>query len=99
MPTSNPHFSAAIKYLLDRPLINRALFRNYATIANDHPIPPFHPYYRADLPQTQLDLDRARWHIQRSGVSGVRLPIYASPAAEGSVDMASVLQKEVRASA
>jgi peptide/nickel transport system substrate-binding protein len=93
LPTSNPHFSTAIKYLLDRPLINRALFRNYGTIANDHPIPPFHPYYRADLPQTQLDLDRARWHIQRSGMSGMRLPIYASAAAEGSVDMASVLQE------
>lgn len=93
LPTSNLHFNAAIKYLLDRPLINRALFRNYATIANDHPIPPSHPYYRADLPQTTLDLDRAKWHLQRSGVSGVRLPIYASSAAEGSVDMASVLQE------
>ena len=93
LPTSNPHFNAAIKYLLDRPLINRALFRNYATIANDHPIPPSHPYFRADLPQTKLDLDRAKWHLQRSGVAGVRLPLYASPAAEGSVDMASVLQE------
>ncbi len=92
-PTSNPDFVAAIKYLLDRPLINRALFRDYATIANDQPIPPFHPYYRDDLPQTGLDLDRAKWHLQRSGLVGVRLPVYASPAAEGSVDMASVLQE------
>lgn len=93
LPTGNPHFVAAMKYLLDRPLIRRALFRDYATIANDHPIPPFHPYYRADLPQTALDLDRARWHLQRAGLSGVRLPVYASPAAEGSVDMASILQE------
>lgn len=93
LPTSNPHFATAMKYLIDRPLVNRALFRNYATIANDHPIPPSNPYYRADLPQTQLDLDRAKWHIQRSGVTGVRLPVYASPAAEGSVDMASILQE------
>jgi peptide/nickel transport system substrate-binding protein len=93
LPTSNPHFVAAMKYMLDRPLIKRALFRNYATIANDHPIPPFHPYYRSDLPQTSLDLDKAKWHLQKSGLLGVRLPVYASPAAEGSVDMASILQE------
>lgn len=93
LPTSSPHFVAGMKYLVDRELIKRALFRNYATIANDHPIPPFHPYYRADLPQTALDLDKARWHFQKSGIGQTRLPVYASPAAEGSVDMASILQE------
>jgi peptide/nickel transport system substrate-binding protein len=92
-PTNNPHFVAAMKYLMDRPLIRRALYRDYATIANDHPIPPFHPYYRNDLPQTSLDLDKAKWHLQRAGLNGVRLPIYASPAADGSVDMASIMQE------
>ncbi|QGP81050.1 ABC transporter substrate-binding protein [Sphingobium sp. CAP-1] len=93
LPTGNPHFVAAMKYLIDRPLIKRALYRGYATIANDQPIPPFHPYYRADLPQTSLDLDKARWHLQRAGLTGVRLPVYASPAADGSVDMASIMQE------
>jgi peptide/nickel transport system substrate-binding protein len=93
LPTSNPHFVAAMKYLMDRPLIKRALFRNYATIANDHPIPPFHRYYRPGLPQTALDLDRARWHLQRAGIGRTRVPLYASPAAEGSVDMGSILQE------
>jgi len=93
LPTGNPDFVQAIKHLIDRPLVKRALFRNYATIGNDQPIPPFHPYYNASLPQTGLDLDRARWHLRRSGLAGVRLPMYASPAAEGSVDMASILQE------
>lgn len=93
LPTGNPDFVAAMKHLVDRPLIKRALFRNYATIGNDQPIPPFHPYYNPAVPQTGLDLDRARWHIARSGLAGVRLPIYTSPAAAGSVDMASVLQE------
>lgn len=93
LPTSNPHFVAALKYLMDRPLINRALFRNYAMVANDHPIPPFHPYFRQDLPQMALDLDKATWHVRKGGLNGVRLPIYCSAAAEGSVDMASILQE------
>jgi len=93
LPTSNPDFVEAIKHLIDRPLVKRALFRNYATIGNDQPIPPFHPYYNPAVPQTTLDLDRARWHLKRSGLTGVRIPVYATPAAEGSVDMASILQE------
>ena len=93
LPTGNPHFVMAMKYLLDRPLIKRALFRDYALIGNDHPIPPFHPYFNADLPQRQYDLDRARYHVRRAGLTGVRLPMYAAPAANGSVDMAAVLQE------
>lgn len=93
LPTGNPDFVAAVKHLIDRPLIKRALFRGYATIGNDQPIPPFHPYFNPAVPQTVLDLDRAKWHIARSGLKGVRLPIYCSPAAAGSVDMASVLQE------
>ena len=93
LPTGNPHFVLAMKYLLDRPLIKRALFRDYGLIGNDHPIPPFHPYFRADLPQRGYDPDRAKYHLQRAGLTGVRLPMFASPAAEGSVDMASVLQE------
>lgn len=93
LPTNNPDFVAAIKHLVDRELIKRAVFRNFATIGNDHPIPPFHPYFNNNIAQTQLDLDRSRWHLKKSGFSGVRLPMYATPAAEGSVDMASILQE------
>lgn len=93
LPTGNPDFVAAVKLMLDRPLINRAVFRDYAAIANDQPISPFQPYYNAEVEQTVLDMDKARWHVRRSGLSGVRLPLYCSTAAEGSVDMASILQE------
>lgn len=93
LPTGNPDFVQAVKLMLDRPLINRAVFRNFGTIANDQPIAPFQPYYNPEVTQTVLDLDKARWHVQRSGLTGVRLPLYCSTAAEGSVDMASIMQE------
>jgi peptide/nickel transport system substrate-binding protein len=93
LPTNNPDFVEAVKLMIDRPLINRAVFRDFATIANDHPIAPFQPYFNSDLPQTMLDTDKARWHVKRSGLVGIRLPLYCSTAAEGSVDMASILQE------
>lgn len=94
LPTGNPNFVLAMKYLFDRELIRRALFRGYGAIGNDHPIPPGHRYYNAELPQRPHDPERARFLLKRAGLLGVRLPLYASPAAEGSIDMASVLQEQ-----
>ncbi len=91
-PGSNPDFIMAIKYLFDRELVKRALFRGVATIANDHPVPPFHRYYAADLPVRPHDLDRAAYHLKKSGMAGARFPLFCSPVAMGSVDMASLLQ-------
>ncbi len=92
LPTRNPDFVLAMKYLLDRELIRKALFRGFAVVANDQPIPPGNPYYLRDLPQRPYDPERARFHLQKAGLIGARLVVYASPAAEGSVDMASILQ-------
>jgi peptide/nickel transport system substrate-binding protein len=93
LPTGNPHFVLAMKHLFDRELIRRALFRGYGTLGNDHPIPPGHRYYLDGLPQRQYDPERATFHLKKAGLLGVRLPMYASPAAEGSIDMGSVLQE------
>ena len=93
LPTGNPHFISAMKYLLDRDLIRRALFRGYGMIANDHPIPPTNPYFLAGLPQRPYDPERAKFHLSKAGLLGVRLPIWASSVAEGSVDMGTVLQE------
>lgn len=92
-PHRNPDFVLAMKYLQDRALIQRALFRGFGAPGNDHPIPPGHRYHLADLPLRPYDPDRARWHLGRSGLAGARLPVYASLAAEGSIDMASLLQE------
>ncbi|MBB6255146.1 ABC transporter substrate-binding protein [Nitrospirillum iridis] len=93
LPTRDPDFVLAMKFLFNRELVRRTLYRNYATIANDQPIPPGSPYYLADLPQRPYDPDRAGFHLRKAGLAGARLPVYASPAADGSVDMASMLQE------
>ena len=91
--TGNPDFVLAMKYLMDRELIKRALFRGFATIANDQPIPPLDPNYNPDIPQRPFDPERSRFLLKRAGLLGTRLPVYVSPAANASVDMGSVLQE------
>jgi peptide/nickel transport system substrate-binding protein len=93
MPTSHPDFVLAMKHLLERELVKKALFRGYAVVGNDQPIPPGHPYYLEGLPQRTYDADKARFLLKRAGLLNVRLPVYASPVATGSVDMASILQE------
>jgi len=93
-PTGDPNFVLAMKHLFDRELICKALYRGYATVANDQPIPPGHPYYFPGLPQRTHDPDRARFLLKKAGLLNLRLPVYASPAADGSVDMASILQEQ-----
>lgn len=91
--TGNPDFVLAMKHLMDRELIKRTLFRGYATIANDQPIPPYDPNFNPDIPQRAFDPERSRFLLKRAGLLGTRLPVYASPAANLSVDMGSVLQE------
>ena len=66
-PTNNPDFVLAVKYMMNRELIQRALFRGYATIANDHPVAPSHKYYNHELPQRPYDIDRAKYHLKKAG--------------------------------
>lgn len=91
-PNQNPDFVLAMKYLLDREQILRVAFRGYGVIANDQPIAPNHRYYFAGLPQRTFDPDKAKFHLQKSGVAGRTIPIVVSTAATGSVDIAQLLQ-------
>jgi peptide/nickel transport system substrate-binding protein len=92
-PTGNPDFVTALKYLFDRQQIRSAVYRNFAVIGNDQPIDPSNRYYDPDLPQRPFDLDKAKFHFQKSGVGGSKLPITVSPAADNSIEMAELMQQ------
>jgi peptide/nickel transport system substrate-binding protein len=92
--TGNPDFVNGMKYLFDRDQIRTAVFRGYAVIGNDQPIPPGHRYFNAALPQRKVDLDKAKFYFQKAGAIGTPLPpIYATPDANGSVEMAELMQQ------
>ncbi|AXF12546.1 ABC transporter substrate-binding protein (plasmid) [Paraburkholderia graminis] len=92
--TGNPDFVMGMKYLFDRDQIRTAVFRDCSMIGNDQPVPSFHRYFNATLPQRQHDPDKAKFHFTKARALGVSLPpIYAAPTANGSVDMAQLLQQ------
>ncbi|MBN2975805.1 ABC transporter substrate-binding protein [Pseudomonas sp. FP597] len=96
MPGKSPEFTQAMKYLLDREQIKSAVFRGFAVVGNDHPISPGARYYNTDLPQTVYDPEKAKFLLKKAGMESITMPLIASPAATGSVDMAVLLQQSAR---
>ncbi|HYS63239.1 MAG TPA: ABC transporter substrate-binding protein [Paraburkholderia sp.] len=93
MPTGNPGFVQAMKYLHDRERIQKTLLRGYATIGNDHPVPAWHPYYLAGLPQRTYDPDRAKSLIKQANLSGAAAEIVVPPSIESALDSALMVQQ------
>lgn len=91
-PGANPDFVLAMKHLFDREQMKKTIALGHAVLANDQPIDPTNRFYFAGLPQRAFDPEKAKFHLQKSGVSG-KVPIVASPAALYSVEIALVLQQ------
>ncbi|MEH3087101.1 MAG: ABC transporter substrate-binding protein [Xylophilus ampelinus] len=93
-PGANPDFALAMKYLMDREQMKKAIALDFATIGNDQPIDPTNRFY-AKLPQRALDLDKAKFHLQKSGVTG-KVPVITSPAAMYSTEIALLMQQSAQ---
>lgn len=91
--TGNVDFALALKYLMDREQMKDAIWQGFATLGNDHPVTPSNRFYNAALPQRKFDPDKAKFHFQKSGVGATAVPIIVSPAANGSTEMAVMMQE------
>jgi peptide/nickel transport system substrate-binding protein len=91
-PGMNPDFAMAMKYMFDREQMKKTIALDYAVLGNDQPIDPTNRFYFDGLPQRTMDLDKAKFHLQKSGITG-KLPMVASPAAMYSVEIALLLQQ------
>ncbi|MDE5446769.1 ABC transporter substrate-binding protein [Bradyrhizobium sp. CSA207] len=96
VPGSNPDFVLAVKHMFNREQIRRVVYQNFAVIANDQPIDPTNRFYDPSLPQRPFDLDKARFHLQRSGFANQTFPLVVSPAAPNSEELGQLLQQSGR---
>jgi peptide/nickel transport system substrate-binding protein len=95
-PGTNPDFILAMKHLIDREQIRKSVALGHAVLGNDQPIDPTNRFYFAGLPQRPFDLDKAKFHLAKSGVGSATVPVIASPAALYSVEMALVMQQSAQ---
>ena len=91
--TGNADFRHGLMHLLDREQIRSAVFLGYGEIGNDQPIDPTNRYYNSGLPQRKFDPQKAKFYFQKAKLGSAPVQVYASPAADGSVEMAVLLQQ------
>ena len=91
--TGNADFRRGLTYLLDREQIRNTVLLGYGSIGNDQPIDPTNKYYFAGLPQRTFDPQKAKFYFQKAKLGNAPVQVYASPAADGSVEMAMLLQQ------
>ena len=92
-PGNNQDFVMAMKYLQPRERLVDVVMRGFGSVANDHPVPSWHPYYLKDLPQRPYDLDKARFHIKRGKLEGMGGDLVGAPNIEGAMEGAQLLQQ------
>lgn len=93
-PFNNLDFRLAIKHAMNRQdMLEKVLF-GHGKLGNDHPISPANRFFDPNLAQREIDLDRARFHFERSGVGRTAVNLSVSDAAWIGSDTAGVILKE-----
>ncbi|MEP6875218.1 MAG: ABC transporter substrate-binding protein [Burkholderiales bacterium] len=95
-PGANPDFILAMKHLMDREQMRKSVALGHAVLGNDQPIDPTNRFYFAGLPQRPFDLDKAKFHLKKSGIGEAAVPVVTSPAALYSVEMGLVMQQSAQ---
>lgn len=94
-PGNNPDFVLAMKYLQRREKIVRSILKGQGTVGNDNPINvAYGPDFCAELPIRDHDLDKAKFHLQKSGVTEAEIQV--AEVAPGTTDIVLLMQREAQ---
>lgn len=96
-PFNDNNVRLALKYGINREeLIEKILF-GYGAVGNDHPIGSGQRYFNTDLPQTAFDPDKAKFYLDKAGLTNLSVDLSASEAAfGGAVDAAVLYQNSAK---
>lgn len=92
-PGNNRDFVLAMKYLQRREKIVKSVLKGQGTVGNDHPINiSYGVDHCADLPIRPHDLDKAKYHLKKSGITAAEL--HVAEVAPGITDTCLLAQRE-----
>jgi peptide/nickel transport system substrate-binding protein len=77
-PYNDPDVRKALKYAIDRESMVKHLLFDHGTVGNDQPISPIMNFYNPNLPQTEYDPDKAKFHLRKAGLEGHKFVLHAS---------------------
>ena len=96
-PFDDINVRKALKYSLNRQEMVDKILQGHGAAGNDHPIGPANQYLAKDIPQLELDIDKAKFHLKAAGLKELNLDMSASSAAfNGAVDGAQLYQASAK---
>ncbi len=94
-PFDNVDVRLALKYAVDREEMVKKILNGHGKIANDQPIAPANRYYDADLPQRPYDPEKAKFHLKKANLEGLKVDLHAADAAfQGALDTAVLYSEQ-----
>jgi peptide/nickel transport system substrate-binding protein len=99
MRVNSPEFSdvnvrLAVKHAVNRKAIVDTALSGHGFVGNDHPLCPSYPFFAADIPQREYDIDKAKFYLKKAGHSSIKLQFYTSNLAFPTAVDTAVLMKE-----
>ena len=98
-PFDNPHVRLALKYAIDREEILEKVFFGNATIGNDNNVAKSLKFAAETPPQYKYDVEKAKEHLKRAGLTSVTVDLSVSDAAFPGAVTAALLFKDQAARA
>ncbi|MEL7343570.1 MAG: ABC transporter substrate-binding protein [Pseudomonadota bacterium] len=95
-PFDNVDARLALKYAINRQDIVDKIFFGNASVGNDTPLNETFPFFEPAA-QRPYDPDRAKFHLDKAGMSSMDIDIHASDSVfSGAVDMVSLIAEHAR---
>ena len=96
-PYSDANVRNALKYGMDREAVAQTVLSGFASLGNDHPVPPSDPFFNSELAQRAYDPDKAKWHLKQAGLSSLSVDLSVAEAGfAGSVDTGALFKERAK---
>lgn len=94
-PGNNPDFVKAMQYIQRRKKIVKSILKGQGTVGNDNPINAAYGVdFCSDLAIKEHDLDKAKFHLKKSGITSAELNV--AEVAPGITDVCLLAQREAQ---
>lgn len=95
-PFDNNDVRQAMRYIVNRPQTVEQVISGYGRVANDL-FSPFDPDFDSALPQRHQDIDKAKFLLNKAGLSKLTIDLNTTNGAAGMVELASVFATQAAA--
>jgi peptide/nickel transport system substrate-binding protein len=96
-PFTDVNVRLAIKYAINREEFLKKVLGGFGYIGNDHPIGRGQRYFNHDLPQRELDPEKAKYYLKKAGLTKLDVELSAAEAAfSGAVDAAVLISESAK---